>query len=122
MIKKTLTFVIKLLVMVFLVLLFLYLFQSCRTIGYKIFSDQSKDDPESEYVVEASIHINEGESLFAIGEDLVNKKIVEDKWTFGLALRCMEGYKNIVPGDYIVNSGQKPSKILSIITKEEDSE
>ncbi|MDO4976456.1 MAG: endolytic transglycosylase MltG [Eubacteriales bacterium] len=117
MIKKGLSAIIKLMAFVLIVLLLIYLFKMCRDFGYSVFQDKSKDVPETPTVVEAVVTIKEGDSAFKIGEELEKKGIVSDKYSFAVAIRCMEGYESIVPGDYTVNSSMKPSELLNKFIK-----
>lgn len=114
MIHKVLRFTVKTLLYIFIALLLVYLFVEMRQVGYRIFSDKAKDSPE--VAQEMVLTVSEDESLLEIGRDLANKDIVDNAYIFALALRFSEGYKNIQPGEYVVNSGQKPSEILAQLT------
>lgn len=114
MIDKVLRFVVKTLFYIFIALLLVYLFVQMKHVGYQIFADQAKDSPE--VAKEMVLTVSEDESLLEIGRDLANKDIVDNAYIFALALRFSEGYKNIQPGEYVVNSGQKPSEILAQLT------
>ena len=122
MIKKALLICIKLLSLILIVLFLAYLFKNCRSFGYKVFSDKAKDVAGTPNVIEAVIHVDQGESLLEIGEDLENKSIISDKWVFAAAVRCMDDYNKIGEGDYVVNSSQKPSEILAAMTRQEEQE
>ena len=52
--------------------------------------------------------VTEDESLMEIGRDLAGKDIIENAYIFAAALRCSEGYQNIQPGEYVINSAQRP--------------
>lgn len=116
MVKKGLIALIKLLVFVFIVLLLIYLFKMCQEFGYSVFQDKSKDAPGTPTVVEAVVTIKEGDSALKIGEELQKKNIIRDQYSFAVAIRCMEGYQSIIPGDYTVNSSMKPSELLTKFT------
>lgn len=122
MIKKTLIICIKVLSLILIVLLMAYLFKTCRDFGYKVFSDRAKDAAGSPQVVEAVIHVDQGESLLEIGEELEFLSIIRDKYVFAVSARCMDDYDKIQEGDYVVNSAQKPSEILTSMLTKEDKE
>ena len=120
MFKKFLIICIKALAVIFVILLLAFLFRTCRTFGYKIFSDKAKDVEGTPMVVHAYIHVDEGESLLKIGEDLEEKSIVRDKWVFAASLRFMDDYDKIGPGDYELSSSMKPSEILQVMIRKEE--
>ena len=120
MIKKGLLFIIKMLTLILVILLLIYLFKSCSSFGYKIFSDKAKDVAGTPTVVEAVVHISDGESLLQIGEDLEIKSVISNRYTFAIALRCMDDYDKIAEGDYVVDSSMKPSEILSVLISKEE--
>ena len=114
MIHKVLRFTVKTLLYIFIALLLVYLFVEMRQIGYRIFSDKAKDSPE--VAKEMVLTVTEDESLMEIGRDLAGKDIIENAYIFAAALRCSEGYQNIQPGEYVINSAQRPSEILATLT------
>lgn len=116
MLKKGLITVIKILSLIFIVLLLTYLFRFCKEFGTSVFDDRSKDIANTPTVVNAVVTILEDETLMELGEDLEKKEIIRDKLTFVVAIRCRENYDKIVPGIYELNSGMKPSEILTKIT------
>lgn len=117
--KKALRFLVKILFYIFVVLLLVYLFVQMRQFGYLVFADQSKDRPE--VAKEIVLTVEEGESLLNISKELAKQKVVDDPYVFALSLRCMEGYEKIQAGEYIVNSSQKPSEILRVLTGKEET-
>lgn len=114
MIDKVLRFVVKTLFYIFIALLLVYLFVQMKHVGYQIFADQAKDSPE--VAKEMVLTVTEDESLMEIGRDLAGKDIIENAYIFAAALRCSEGYQNIQPGEYVINSAQRPSEILATLT------
>ena len=122
MIKKALIFCIKTLTLVLIAMVLVYLFKTCRNFGYRVFSDRAKDVAGTSSVVEAVIHIDEGESLMEIGEELEYLSIIRDKRIFALSVRFMDDYDKIGPGDYPVNSAMKPSEILKALIPREEAE
>lgn len=117
--KKALQFLVKILFYIFVVLLLVYLFVQTRQFGYLVFADQAKDRPE--VAKEIVLTVEEGDSLLDISRNLAKQEIVDDPYVFALALRCMEGYENIRSGEYVVQSSQKPSEILRILTVREET-
>lgn len=118
--KKIIRFMIKMLFCIFVVLLLIYLFVQMRQFGYLIFADQAKDQPEA--AKEVILTVTEEESLLDISKDLAKMEIVSDPYIFALTLRCSEGYKDIQPGEYILQSSNKPSEILNALTHKEDKQ
>ncbi len=119
MVKKAMIFIIKALSVVLIVLLLAYVFKICKAFGYNAFSDKAKTGKNSSIKVEATILVSEGESLLKIGEDLESKGIIADKYAFAVGVRFMEGYDQIVAGEYQVDSSMKPSAIISRLSKKE---
>ena len=123
MFKKFLIICIKALAIIFVILLLAFLFRTCRTFGYKVFSDRAKDVEGTPMVVHAYVHVDEGESLLEIGKDLEDKSIIRDKYVFAVSLRFMDDYDKIGAGDYELSSSMKPSEILkAMIRKEEEGQ
>ena len=120
MFKKFLIICIKALALIFAILLLAFLFRTCRTFGYKVFSDRAKDVEGTPMVVHAYIHVDEGESLLEIGKDLEEKSIIKDKWVFAASLRFMDDYDKIGAGDYELSSAMKPSEILQAMIRKEE--
>ncbi len=120
MFKKFLIICIKALALIFAILLLAFLFRTCRTFGYKVFSDRAKDVEGTPMVVHAYIHVDEGESLLEIGKDLEEKSIIKDKWVFAASLRFMDDYDKIGAGDYELSSAMKPSEILQVMIRKEE--
>ena len=120
MFKKFLILCIKALALIFVILLLAFLFRTCRTFGYKVFSDRAKDVEGTPMVVHAYIHVDEGESLLEIGKDLEEKSIIKDKWVFAASLRFMDDYDKIGAGDYELSSAMKPSEILQVMIRKEE--
>ena len=114
MIDKVLRFVVKTLFYIFIALLLVYLFVQMKHVGYQIFADQAKDSPE--VAKEMVLTVTEEESLLSIGRDLARGDIIENPYIFAVAIRVSEGDKNIQAGEYVVNSGQRPSEILGVLT------
>ncbi|CVI72972.1 MAG TPA: endolytic transglycosylase MltG [Candidatus Anaerobutyricum stercoris] len=112
--NKVIRIIVKTLFYIFIGLLLVYLFVQMRQIGYQIFSDRAKDSPE--VAKEMVLTVTEDESLMEIGRDLAGKDIIENAYIFAAALRCSEGYQNIQPGEYVINSAQRPSEILATLT------
>ena len=114
MIHKVLRFTVKTLLYIFIALLLVYLFVEMRQIGYRIFSDKAKDSPE--VAKEMVLTVSEDESLLEIGRD----SLTRISWITRTFLRwrsaSRKDTKNIQPGEYVVNSGQKPSEILAQLT------
>ena len=111
--KKALNWLIKALIFLLIFLFLAYAFKTCRSFAYRVFSDSAKTAKESANVISAAVHISEGESLLSIGEDLEEKGIIRDRWSFAVALRCMDDYDKILAGDYTFYSYEKPSQILT---------
>ena len=122
MFKKTLIISIKVLSFIFVILLLVFLFKTCRTFGYKVFSDRAKDVEGTPMVVHAYVHVDEGESLLEIGKDLEEKSIIRDRWVFAVSLRFMDDYDKIGAGDYELSSSMKPSEILQTMIRKEEAE
>lgn len=122
MFKKTLIISIKALSFIFVILLLVFLFKTCRTFGYKVFSDRAKDVEGTAMVVHAYVHVDEGESLLEIGKDLEEKSIIRDRWIFAVSLRFMDDYDKIGAGDYELSSSMKPSEILQIMIRKEEAQ
>lgn len=120
MFKKFLILCIKALALIFAILLLAFFFRTCRTFGYKVFSDRAKDVEGTPMVVHAYIHVDEGESLLEIGKDLEEKSIIKDKWVFAASLRFMDDYDKIGAGDYELSSAMKPSEILQAMIRKEE--
>lgn len=118
--EKAVRVIIKILLYLFVVLLLAYLFVQMKQIGYLIFADKAKDSPE--VAKEMVLTVTEEESLIKIGKDLAQKEIVSNPYIFAAALRCSEGYQNIQAGEYVVNSSQRPSEILDILTHKEEQQ
>lgn len=111
--KKAIIIFIKILAAMLFLLFLAYAFKTCRSFGYRVFSDSAKDAKESSRVVSAAVHISEGEKLIEIGSDLETEGIIRDRWAFAAALRTMDDYNKIIPGDYTFYSYEKPSEILA---------
>lgn len=117
--EKVVRIIINALAGIFIVLLLFYLFVSMRQVGYLVFADLPLDGPE--YAKESILTVTEDESLLDISKDLEKMGIVNNSRVFALSLRCMEGYKDIQPGEYIVKSSQKPSEILNMLIHKEET-
>lgn len=120
MVNKVLRFIVKTLFYIFIALLLVYLFVQMKNFGYQVFSDKAKDSPE--VAKEMVLTVTEDESLLDIGRDLASKDIIDSAYVFAAALRCSEGYQNIQAGEYVVNSSQRPSEILEMLTHKGDQE
>ncbi|MBR0381675.1 MAG: endolytic transglycosylase MltG [Eubacterium sp.] len=115
--KGMMGFFIKFLAATLLLLFLLYLFITCRDLGYRIFADRAKDAPG--HGVEAMIRVSRNESLKEIAKDLEEKEIVDDAFVFRVQIRCMDDYDKIRPGKYKMSSEMTPSRILQTMTAEE---
>lgn len=115
---KALRIIVKVLAYTFVLLLLVYLFVQMRHMGYEIFSDDAKDTEAA--AVEMVLTVSKGEGLLEIGKELARGEIIDNPYFFAAAMRCSEGYENIQPGEYVVNSAQKPSEILAVIAHKED--
>lgn len=106
----------------FLLLLFLLfkLFIFTKGLGYDIFSNQAKDSPD--HAVESAVTIRDNESLLEIGRDLKNKGIVDNAYIFALSAWTVDDHDKIAPGEYNINSAQKPSELIEVFTGEGDRE
>ena len=106
--EKVLHVIIKILMYIFIVLLFIL-----------IFADKPKDK-NPQIASETVLVVEQGESLLEISKDLAEQGIVKNPYLFAISLRCMDGYQNIRPGEYQVSSSEKPSEILKQLTHEEE--
>lgn len=120
MVKNIVHIFVKILFYIFFVLLLFYLFVQTKQYGYYIFADEAKDSPET--AKEMILTVEEGESIIDISKNLAEKEIVEHPYLFAITLRFSEGYEDIQPGEYIIQSSQKPSEILSVLTHKEDTQ
>ena len=102
--EKVLHVIIKILMYIFIVLLFILLFVRMSGVGRAIFADKPKDK-NPQIASETVLVVEQGESL---------------PYLFAISLRCMDGYQNIRPGEYQVSSSEKPSEILKQLTHEEE--
>ena len=117
MIKKTLIICIKVLSLILIVLLMAYLFKTCRDFGYKVFSDRAKDAAGSPQVVEAVIHVDQGESLLEIGEELEFLSIIRDKYVFAVSARCMDATQDTFSAEEAVDCIPNTNPFLKSSTK-----
>lgn len=116
--EKVMHVIIKILIYVFMILLFALLFVRLSGFGHDIFADEAKDSPQE--ARETMLVVEEKESILAISKDLAEQDIVGNPYLFAISLRCMDGYENIRPGEYKVSSSEKPSEILKHLTHEEE--
>ena len=116
--EKVLHVIIKILMYIFIVLLFILLFVRMSGVGRAIFEDKAKNKPQE--AIETVLVVEEKESLLDISKDLAEQGIVDNAYLFAISLRCMDGYQNIRPGEYQVSSSEKPSEILKQLTHEEE--
>lgn len=117
--NKVLIVLIKILLIVFLGLFFIFSFMKVKQFGYAVFADRPYTSGKTQ-AKEAQIEVGESDSLSKIAKDLEEKGIIKDDFIFVLSLRCMEGVSDIKAGTYTVNSSLKPSEILDILTKKEE--
>ena len=117
---KLMRYLVKPLFYIFIVLLLVYFFVEMKKVGYLIFADQAKDQPE--VASETVLTVEEEDSLVQIGKNLEKNNIIDNAYIFAAALRCSEGYDAIVPGEYVVKSSQKPSEILEELLQKEEKE
>ena len=113
--EKVLHVIIKILMYIFIVLLFVRM----SGVGRAIFADKPKDK-NPQIASETVLVVEQGESLLEISKDLAEQGIVKNPYLFAISLRCMDGYQNIRPGEYQVSSSEKPSEILKQLTHEEE--
>ena len=113
--EKVLHVIIKILMYIFIVLLFILLFVRMSGVGRAIFADKNP-----QIASETVLVVEQGESLLEISKDLAEQGIVKNPYLFAISLRCMDGYQNIRPGEYQVSSSEKPSEILKQLTHEEE--
>lgn len=118
MLEKVMHVIIKILIYIFVLLLFVLLFVRMSGVGYIIFADKGKDNPQE--ARETMLVVEDKESILAISKDLAEQEIVDNPYLFAISLRCMDGYQNIQPGEYKVSSSEKPSEILKQLTHEEE--
>ena len=111
--------IIKVLTYIFIILLFILIFVRMKGIGYTIFADRAKNKPQE--ARETVLIVEEKESILTIAKDLAEQGIIKNPYLFAISLRCMDGYKNIRPGEYEVSSSEKPSEILKQLTHEEEN-
>ena len=112
--EKVLHVIIKILMYIFIVLLFILLFVRMSGVGRAIFADKPKDK-NPQIASETVLVVEQGESLLEISKDLAEQGIVKNPYLF-----AMDGYQNIRPGEYQVSSSEKPSEILKQLTHEEE--
>ena len=117
--EKVLHVIIKILMYIFIVLLFILLCVRMSGVGRAIFADKPKDK-NPQIASETVLVVEQGESLLEISKDLAEQGIVKNPYLFAISLRCMDGYQNIRPGEYQVSSSEKPSEILKQLTHEEE--
>ena len=118
--RRTLNFIMWIAAFLLLLFLLFKLFVFSRGFGYDIFSNQAKDSPE--HAVESAITIRDKETLVEIGRDLKNKGIVNNAYIFALSAWTMDDHDKIVPGEYNINSAQRPSELIEIFAGESEEE
>ena len=92
--EKVLHVIIKILMYIFIVLLFILLFVRMSGVGRAIFADKPKvKNPQ--IASETVLVVEQGESLLEISKDLAEQGIVKNPYLFAISLRCMDGYQNI---------------------------
>lgn len=116
--EKVLHVIIKILMYIFIVLLFILLFVRMSGVGRAIFADKPKDK-NPQIASETVLVVEQGESLLEISKDLAEQGIVKNPYLFAISLRCMDGIR-YRPGEYQVSSSEKPSEILKQLTHEEE--
>ena len=92
--EKVLHVIIKILMYIFIVLLFILLFVRMSGVGRAIFADKPKDK-NPQIASETVLVVEQGESLLEISKDLAEQGIVKNPYLFAISLRCMDGYQNI---------------------------
>ncbi|MBR0411461.1 MAG: endolytic transglycosylase MltG [Eubacterium sp.] len=120
MFDKVSHFLIKTLLFIFLLLLAVFLFRESEKTGYAVFADRPYDS--SPAATESVITVREKEPLLDIAKDLERSGIVKNAYITAMAFRSMEGYDQIVPGEYIMKASMKPSEILKMLIHEEEEE
>ena len=115
--EKIMHTIIKILIYIFMVLLMVLLFVRMKGIGHVIFADEAKDK-NPQIAREGVLIVEQKESILSISKELAEQEIVKNPYLFAISLRCMDGYENIQPGEYKVNSSEKPSEILKQLTHE----
>lgn len=113
--KKPVRILIKTLAAILIVLALVYLFILTKDLGYKIFSNQAKDTPQTS--VTAVIVVEEGDSVNAIAKKLYDKGIVDNTLICSFAMRAQEGCNSIMPGEYTVTSDMRVSEIVARLSR-----
>ena len=88
--EKVLHVIIKILMYIFIVLLFILLLVRMSGVGRDIFADKTKDK-NPQIASETVLVVEQGESLLEISKDLAEQGIVKNPYLFALSLRCKDG-------------------------------
>lgn len=106
--EKVLHVIIKILMYIFIVLLFILLFVRMSGVGRAIFADKPKDK-NPQIASETVLVVEQGESLSEISKDLAEQGIVKDPYLFAISLAAWMDTE-YPAGEYQVSSSEKPQK------------
>ncbi|MDR1700402.1 MAG: hypothetical protein LBR68_04350 [Lachnoclostridium sp.] len=111
--RGTLLFIVYIILLTLSVILIVQAGRMAYRLSYQVFGDVVVSEPPGENI---SFQIIETESAWEVSENLYQKNLVVNKYTFYLRLRLtINNNRKIVPGDHTLNTSMTYGEIIEKI-------
>ena len=109
--------VIRMLIYVVIILLIVLAGKTAYSFGYLVF-DQRPATVTREEGEDVTVVVKEGDSVYDVGETLVNKGLAESPLVFWVQEKLSEYAGEIKPGTYLLNTEENVDEMLAILSGE----